>query len=88
VLEGASEAIQRMEIASLVRYCLIRKPKHQKLHNRTLAFFTPCEELDGGSVFSRLSGDFNVIQPYLDSIDTDFIEQLNFSIRNINYYLN
>lgn len=58
-----------MEISSLIRYAFMRKAKVQKGLNKAFLFFTPCEELNGGSVFSKLSGDYDVIQPYVEKID-------------------
>lgn len=66
-----------MDIASLRRFAIIRKAKSdQGLHN-TLMFFMPCEELNGGSLFSKLAFDLNIIQPYLEKIDVEFIQLMN-----------
>ena len=52
-----------MEIASLMRLSLINSPQPQKInYNKMLLFFTPCEELDGSSIFSKLSANYNVVQ--------------------------
>ena len=56
--------------------------------NKTLLFFTPCEELAGGSVFSLLSFNINIIQPYIDKVDETFIEFMNSKIKNIIHYIN
>ena len=84
----ACESIQRMEIASLIRFCFIMRAEmlHQK--QRQLLFFTPCEELNGGSIFSMLAGEHNIVKPYLEKIDPDFINIMNQQIRNIQFYLN
>jgi hypothetical protein len=42
-----------------------------------LLFFTPTEELAGGNMFSKVSSNFSVMQPYLDMIDGDFINIMN-----------
>jgi hypothetical protein len=55
--------------------------------NRQLLFFTPCEELAGGSIFTKLSFDFNVIQPFVEMIDAEFIDHLNQKIKSINHYI-
>ena len=55
ILLKSQECIQRMEIASLTRFALLNKSKNNKENLSNLVFFTPCEELDGGSVFSRMS---------------------------------
>jgi hypothetical protein len=39
----------------------------------SILFFTPAEELSGGNIFSKVSNKFNVMQPYLEKIDSDFI---------------
>lgn len=73
----ANKSIYRMDIASLRRFAIIRKAKSdQGLHN-TLMFFMPCEELNGGSLFSKLAFDLNIIQPYLEKIDVEFIQLMN-----------
>ena len=53
-----------------------------------LLFFTPCEELDGSNIFTKISEDYDVVQKYVEKIDANFIEYLNFKIRNIYYYIN
>ena len=52
-----------------------------------LHFFTPCEELDGSSIFTKLSANYNVVQKYIDKIDANFIDYLNMKIRNILFYI-
>jgi len=52
-----------------------------------LLFFTPCEELDGSSIFTKLSANYNVVQKYVDKIDTNFIDHMNLKIRNIFFYI-
>ena len=49
----------------------------------SLLFFTPTEELDGSNVFSRLSNNYNIIQPYLEIIDKEFIAWMNKKVYNI-----
>lgn len=31
-----------------------------------MLFFTPCEELNGASIFAKLSSNYNIAQPYVD----------------------
>ena len=60
----ASECIFKMEIASLPRFVFIVKivesGKQQNL-DRSILFFTPCEELEGASIFTKLSSNYNII---------------------------
>jgi hypothetical protein len=41
---------------------------------RAILFFNPSEELQGSNIFSKLSNQYSVIQPYLEMIDEHFIE--------------
>lgn len=34
-----------------------------------ILFFTPCEELNGASIFTKLSANYNIVQPYVEQID-------------------
>ena len=78
-----------MELASLIRFSFIKKTQEQQGGiNQQLLFFLPCEELKGGSIFQKLSFNYNVIQPYIEKIDSEFIKILNYRIRNIANYLN
>jgi len=52
-----------------------------------LIFFTPCEELDGSSIFTKLSANYDIIQKYIEKIDSHFIEYMNLKIRNIYFYI-
>jgi len=52
-----------------------------------MIFFTPCEELDGSNIFTKLSANYNVVQKYIEKIDAIFIEYMNHKIRNIYYYI-
>ena len=60
-----------MEIASLSRYVFIKNVtmNNQQGMNRMILFFTPCEELEGASIFTKLSSNYNIIQPYVEQID-------------------
>lgn len=51
-------------------------------------FFTPSEELHGSNMFSRLSHHYNIIQPYLEVIDSDFINLMNHQVNNVAMYAN
>lgn len=84
----SQDVIQRMEIASLIRFAFIKHAQNSLGVNRSLLFFTPCEEMKGGSIFSKLSNNYDVIQPYIEKVDAQFIKLLNYGIRNINNYLN
>jgi hypothetical protein len=50
-----------MEIASLIRFAFIKHAQHSTGINKSLLFFTPCEEMKGGSIFSKLSNNYDVI---------------------------
>ena len=88
LLIRSKECIQRMEVASFRRFAFMKRAMKEEGINRLLLFFTPCEELAGGSIFTKLSFDFNVIQPYVEQIDAQFLEILNLKIRNIHYFVN
>jgi len=63
----ASDCIFKIEIASLRRYVsIVNVINNQNDSNRPLLFFTPCEELEGASIFSKLSSNYNIIQPYIE----------------------
>ena len=62
----AEECVDKMEIASLVRYVFVRYAKSQSGCKRMMLFFTPCEELNGASIFAKLSSNYNICQPYVD----------------------
>lgn len=49
----------------------------------SLMFFTPTEELHGSNIFSRVSNNYNIIQPYLEIIDKEFIQFMNMKVYNI-----
>ena len=53
-----------------------------------LLFFIPCEELNGGSIFSELSANYNIINPYIDKIDVQLIDEMNARIKNVYHYIN
>lgn len=87
----AQNVIQRMELASLIRYAFIKQVVNNSSHNNIenlLLFFTPCEEMKGGSIFTKLSSNYDIIQPYIEKIDAKFIDIMNNRIRNTNNYLN
>lgn len=44
--------------------------------------------MKGASIFSRLSNNYDVIKPFIEKVDTDFIYLMNTSIRNIYNTLN
>lgn len=74
---ASCECIMRMEIGSLIRYVSIKSWRIMNSNNDTIAFFTPCEELKGSSIFSQLSHDYNLISPYLERVDTSLIQRMN-----------
>ena len=43
----------------------------------------PSEELNGGNIFSKLSSDYAVIQPFIDIIDGEFIQLMNRKVQSI-----
>jgi len=55
-----------MELASLKRFSFLGKSKKSNDIKQGLLFFTPTEELHGSNVFSKLSKNYNVMQPYLE----------------------
>ena len=76
-----------MEMASLRKYAQINGSKIKDDQGRMVLFFTPSEELSGGSLFSRVSSNFKIIHPYLEKIDSDFISIMNRRIQNINSFV-
>ena len=57
----SQNCIVKMEMASLARYCFILYACNREGIDKLLYFFTPCEEFDGGSIFSNLSADYKII---------------------------
>ena len=76
-----------MDIASLARYAFISLANTYTDMNQMMLFFTPCEELQGGSIFMKLSANYNIVRKYVERIDVNFVKHLNVKIRNFNYYL-
>ena len=77
-----------MEIANIARFVSIMSDwSKQKPAKRAQLFFTPMEEFQGGNIFSKLSNNYKVIQPYLDMIDNEFIDNMNISVKNIALYV-
>lgn len=77
-----------MEIASLKRYVFIVNVKNSNNQlKKSLLFFTPSEELYGSTIFSKLSNNYSVIQPYLERIDGEFIAHMNDHVENIALYV-
>jgi hypothetical protein len=76
LVEGI-RSILRMDLATLQRYVFISRASKSNDVRRSLLFFMPCEELDGGSIFSYSAKNFNLIQPFLDQINGSFIMMLN-----------
>jgi len=66
-----------MEIASLKRFVFIRLARVLEDTNKKMLFFTPTEELHGGNMFSKMSNNYAVIQPYIEMIDGEFITLMN-----------
>ena len=78
-----------MEIATLTRFIYITSDRTKyNQFKRGQFFFTPMEELNGSNIFSKLSNNYKVIQPYLEMIDTDFIQNMNKNVKNIALYVN
>lgn len=75
-----------MELATLRRFTqLVQVQSNKNKRLLSLMFFTPTEELHGSNMFSRLSNNYNIIQPYLEIIDKSFIEWMNRQVYNIAY---
>jgi hypothetical protein len=51
MLVRVQDCIQRMEIASLIRFAFVKGAKLGSDIDKTVLFFMPCEELKGGSIF-------------------------------------
>lgn len=78
-----------MEIASLKKYAFLNNSKNsQDQLRKSLIFFTPSEELHGSNMFAKLSYQFNIIQPYLEVIDREFIHIMNIQVQNVAMYAN
>jgi hypothetical protein len=77
----------KMELASLIKYAIIRKDKDCKVkRNNLMLFFTPCEELDGASMFCILAPSYKLIKPIVEKINEELIIDINVNIKNINRY--
>lgn len=80
--------VQRMEISSLKKFTFIGQAKSRNDSKMmALLFFTPTEELAGGNMFSKVSSNFSVMQPYLEMIDSEFIGLMNQNVQNIAMYV-
>ena len=88
MIVSSQKSVQRMEIASLRKYAQICTANKSDINQMSLLFFTPAEELSGGNIFSKVSNKFSVMQPYLDKIDSDFINLMNMKVQNIALYVN
>jgi len=66
-----------MDLANLGKFASIKKVDPSNVQQMKYLFFVPSEELQGGNIFSRLASNYKVIQPFLDAIDSEFIEQMN-----------
>ena len=53
-----------------------------------MLFFAPAEELHGGNMFSKMSSNYSIIQPYVEMIDSDFIQLMNKNSNNVSMYTN
>ena len=71
-----------MDMASLTKYAKIKKVK-EKSEMMKHIFFTPTEELNGGNMFQKLAGNYQIISPYLEIIDGPFIKQMNKKVENV-----
>ena len=76
-----------MEIASLKRFAFIKIVRYLEDNQKRLLFFTPTEELHGGNIFSKMSNNYTVIQPYIEMIDGEFITKMNNNVQNIAVYV-
>jgi len=88
-LIDSQQCINRMEIASIKRFAFIRKARSlQDNQQRAFLFFSPTEELHGRNIFSKMSHCYTIVRPYIEMIDTEFIEQMNHNANNIAMYVN
>ena len=77
-----------MEISSLKKFTFIGQAKSRNDSKMmALLFFTPTEELAGGNMFSKVSSNLDIMQPYLEMIDSDFINLMNKNVQNIAMYV-
>ena len=51
--------------------------------SKLLQFFTPREELLGSSVFAKLAHQYSSLHEYLDKIDSEFMDKMQVSVKNI-----
>jgi len=49
----------------MARYAFIRHSGSYQGMNKMLLFFSPCEELDGASIFTKLSANYNITELYV-----------------------
>ena len=61
IILRSRDCVHRMEIASLMRYAFLKTCRGATGRCKSLLFFTPCEELNGGSIFQKLAANYNVI---------------------------
>jgi len=74
-------------MACLRKYLILKSLTKMDDRKMSLIFFTPSEELQGSNIFGRLAHNFKIIQPFLDKIDSNFIEQMNQQIQNIQIFV-
>lgn len=67
-----------MELASLIKFAFVLKSREKKVgYESQLLFFTPCEELHGSSIFSKLSPNYGLVQPHLDKLNLQLLTLIN-----------
>lgn len=81
-------SVMRMNIANFSRYAFIQKAKHSRDIYFDLLFFSPCEELGGANMLQRISSDYDTIKPFLEKINSEFINKMNHFCKNMIKYLN
>ena len=87
-LSPGQAVILKLELASLKKFAFIQKSREQKHGlNNLLLFFTPCEEFNGGSMFSMLAENYRLIQPFVENINEELINHINMNIKNIHKYM-
>ena len=76
-----------MEIASFARFAFVDKAKNSTDQDRNLLFFTPCEELHGGTILQKLAETYDIIKPYLETIEPELLELMNNNVKNVIKYM-
>ena len=73
----------KMEIASFLSFSEIASYYKNSEKMRMTYFFTPREEIQGGSMFAKFSSNYDIISKYLDMVDETTVKKINSNMRNI-----